>query len=258
MAVIGLLASNAIRGGMQNKRKLDARLTVETSVFDALRLMATDVERAFHYQYALYEIDKQAITKKKPRPAQDGAYVNDPNELPPPPERLTQFIGKADQVHFTTLNHQRTVANSHESNIVEVGYYINDCKSRVTDKTSRCLWRRNSLTLDNDVTRGGESTLLLDNVTDFKLEYLNEDFNDKEWRSTWISDANGDARTQNKFPLMVKITLEIHDKDSKDIGKFRQTVITTVRFPNNIDPAQRFGGGAPKTGTAADPQGNPQ
>lgn len=252
MGVIALLASNAIRNGLQNKKKMDARLRVESMTFDALRLMATDIERAFHYQHALYEIDKQAIIKKKPRPAADGTYAADPNELPPAPEHLTQFIGKPEQIHFTTLNHQRTVANSPESNIVEVGYYINDCKSRLTDKTSRCLWRRSSLFLDNDVTRGGENTLLLSNVSELKFEFLSDDSSDKEWRPQWLTDSNGDARTQNMFPLMVRITLEVHDKDSKDIGKFRQSVIASIRFTNNIDPAKRFGGAPAKSGTTED------
>ncbi len=66
MGVIALLASNAIKNGLNNKTKMDARLRVESSVFDALRLMATDIERAFHHQYALYEIDKQAIAATPP------------------------------------------------------------------------------------------------------------------------------------------------------------------------------------------------
>ncbi len=194
MGAIGVLASNAIRSGMQNKRKMDARLRVESMTFDALGLMSTDIEKAFHYQHAFYEIDKQALaSRKQGQPGQPGQI--DPSQVPTPPENLTQFIGKSDQIHFTTLNHQRTVANSAESNIVEVGYYINDCKSRLTDKTSRCLWRRTSLYLDNDVTRGGEATLLLDNVNVLKFEYLNEDSSDKEWHSTWISDKNG-AKTK--------------------------------------------------------------
>jgi prepilin-type N-terminal cleavage/methylation domain-containing protein len=242
MGSIALLASNAIRNGLNNKKKLDARLRVESSVFDSLRLMATDIERAFHYQYALYEIDKQALA------SQPKANPTAPEPPPPlPPERLTNFIGKETELHFTTLNNQRTTANAQESNQAEVGYYVNDCKSRLTDKVSKCLWRRSSTIIDNDVTRGGQSTMLLDNVSELKFEYLSEDYNDKEWHSRWLSDSNGDARTQNMFPQMVKITLEVYDKDSKVMGKFRQTIIANVRFTNNIDPAKKFGNAATTT-----------
>jgi hypothetical protein len=220
-------------------------------VFDALRIVATDVERAFHYQYALYELDRQVIAQQiqtqegaaipgQPPPQVATTADGEDLTLPPPPERLTQFIGKDDQLHFTTLNHQRTTFNAQESNQSEVGYYLADCKSRVTDKTSRCLWRRASTLIDNDVTRGGMATPLVENVSDFHFEYLSEDFNDKEWRKSWLTDNNGTPQTQNMFPSMVRVVLEVHDKDNKEIGKFRQTIIATIRFPNNTDPAKRF------------------
>jgi prepilin-type N-terminal cleavage/methylation domain-containing protein len=257
LSVVAVISSRAIKGALLNKNKIDGRLKVETVVFDALRIMATDIERAFHYQYALYEIDRQTIAAQQAGANPAGGVGVQPNpntpgalQMPPPPERLTQFIGKEEQLHFTSLNHQRTVANSQESNQNEVGYYLADCKSRITDKTSRCLWRRSSSVIDNDVTRGGQAIPMVENVSELKFSYLSEDPNDKEWKRDWLSDSNGSANTQNFFPNMVKITLEIHDKDNKEVGKFKQTIIATVRFPNNIDPARRF---AP----AAAPQ-NPQ
>lgn len=250
LAVMALIASRAIKGALLNKSKIDARLKTETVVFDALRIIATDVERAFHYQYALYELDRQVVLQQQRAQGQAQAQggggqpqafaANNDFTLPAPPERLTQFIGKGEQLHFTTLNHQRTTANSQESNQAEVGYYLADCKSRITDKTSRCLWRRSSSVIDNDVTRGGPATPLVEHVSQLKFDYLSEDPNDKEWKSDWLSDNNGNANTQNMFPSMVRIFLEVHDKNNKGIGKFSQTIITTVRFPNNIDPAKRF------------------
>lgn len=252
LAVMALISSRAIKGALLNKGKIDARLKTETVVFDALRIMATDIERAFHYQYALYELDRQVIAQQlqqnnggtPPPPGQAPPPPQNNNGeqlvMPPPPERLTQFIGKEEQLHFTTLNHQRTTFNSQESNQSEVGYYLADCKSRVTDKSSQCLWRRSSTVLDNDVTRGGPATALVENVSKLRFEYLSEDPNDKEWKREWLSDNNGTANTQNMFPNMVKIELAIHDKTNKEIGKFSQVIIATVRFPNNIDPAKRF------------------
>ena len=54
--------------------------------------------------------------------------------------------------------------------------------------------------------------------------------------------------------VMVRITLEVYDKDSKDIGKFKQTIIAPIRFPNNIDPAKRFGTNQATYNPATDPQ----
>jgi prepilin-type N-terminal cleavage/methylation domain-containing protein len=250
MAVMALAASKSIKTAMQNKRKIDARLKTETLVFDALRFMSTDVEKAFHYQYTTYEMERQAALAKEDRLRQNPQ--NNPNpQAPPaqppiPPVRYTQFIGKENSMHFTSLNNQRTTANSQESDQVEVGYFLATCKSRLdAKKESSCLWRRSSLIIDNDVTRGGEATPLVENVTDFKLEYLSDDPQQKEWKKIWQTDTNGDAITQNMFPYLVRITLGIQDKTSKEIGKFKQTVVAAVRFTNNTDPAKRFAYQAP-------------
>lgn len=246
LGAIALIASRAIKNGLNTKKKLDARLKVESMVFDALRLMSTDVERAFHYQHALYEIDRASLAAQ-PNPNDPPNGTNPPTDLDPtqqalqaPPIRLTNMVGKENSIHFTTLNHYRTTANSQESNQIEVGYYLESCKSRITRDESKCLWRRSSTIIDNDVTRGGDATPLVENVTEFKLEYLSENINIKEWKREWVTDQNGSIDTQNLFPVMVKITLSIEDTKNKVINKFKQTVIATVRSPNNMDPSKRF------------------
>lgn len=250
MAIMATVAARSVKTAMQNKKKIDARLRTETVVFDALRLMATDIEKAFHYQYALYEMERQALTKVM---AANPPQAGQPNPMQNlvVPERRTQLIGKTDSLHFTTINHLRTTANAQEGNQIEVGYYLNTCKSRITGKSSTCLWRRNSLIIDNDVTRDGTATPLVENVTQLKFEYMSDSNNNKEWRSTWLTDANGDNVTQNMFPYLVRITLEVHDKESKDIAAFKQTVVANIRFTNNQDPAKRFAslGGATGGGT---------
>jgi prepilin-type N-terminal cleavage/methylation domain-containing protein len=246
MGAIALIASRAIKNGLTTKKKLDARLKVESMVFDALRLMSTDVERAFHYQHALYEIDRASLASQ-PNPNDPPPPGGNPSDLNPnqqalqaPPIRLTNMVGKEESLHFTTLNHYRTTANSPESNQIEVGYYLENCKSRVTREESKCLWRRSSTIIDNDVTRGGDATPLVENVTEFKLEYLSENINLKEWKRDWVTDQNGSIDTQNLFPVMVKVTLAIENKKEKVLNKFKQTVIATVRSPNNMDPSKRF------------------
>lgn len=239
---IAVIASQAIRNGLNTKKKLDARLRVESMVFDALRVINTDIERAFHYQFALYEIDRASLSAQKPDPSQPPQQVvTDPSAQMPPPVRLTNMIGKDSSLHFTTLNHYRTTANSRESDQIEVGYYIENCKSRVTGKESRCLWRRTSTIIDDDVTRGGDATPVIENIGDFKLEYLSEDVNVKEWKTEWITDRNGNQQTRNLFPAMIKVTIGIDNKDEPVLPKFRQTIIASVRTPNNVDPARRFG-----------------
>ncbi|MBY0316627.1 MAG: GspJ family type II secretion system protein [Bdellovibrionales bacterium] len=255
MATMATISANAIRSAKMNKEKIDARLKTESMVFDALKIMATDVEKAFHYQQPLYELDRLAMTTPQPgsAPGQPGAPVpqqqpqfnpQNPNQgLPPKQIKFTQFIGKESSVHFTTINNQRITANAQESNLIEVGYFLSSCKARSTGKPSQqCLWRRSSIVLDNDVTRGGTSMPMIENVSKFQLEYLSQDFEDKEWKKSWASDQSGTGNTQNRFPYMVKISIEVEDKESKALAKFGQTIIANVRFPNNTDPATFFGG----------------
>ncbi|MCB9073491.1 MAG: prepilin-type N-terminal cleavage/methylation domain-containing protein [Bdellovibrionaceae bacterium] len=264
MGAIAVIASQAIRGGLQTKKKLDARLKTESMVFDALRLMATDIERAFHYQYALYEIDRSSVAAQQqgnnPNEAAGTPPTQSPNsnqaQPPPPPVQLTNFIGKESSVHFTTLNHYRTTANAQESNEVEVGYYLDDCKSYVTGKSSTCLWRRESIVVDNDVTRGGDATPLLENVSNFKLEYIGETPSEKDWKKEWLTDNNGTTNTQNRFPALVKIALTIEDKNNKDFAKFSQSIIASVRFTNNVDPAKKFQGSGANTAPNSGAGGN--
>lgn len=244
MGAIAVIASQAIKNGLNTKKKLDARLRVESMIFDALRVISTDIERAFHYQFALYEIDRASLASQKPaapQPGQPPVANVDPTAQMPPPARLTNLIGKENSLHFTTLNHYRTTANSQESDQIEVGYYIENCKSRATRKESRCLWRRSSTSIDDDVTRGGDATPIVENVGQFKLEYLSEDVNIKEWRSEWVTDRNGNAQTRNLFPAMIKITISIDTDKDKNLPRFSQTIIASVRTPNNVDPAKRFG-----------------
>lgn len=243
---IAIIASTAIKNGLNTKKKLDARLRVESMVFDALRIMSTDIERAFHYQFALYEIDRASLSAKQGQ-NEDTTNPNGTGDINPEiqglqaaPIRLTNMVGKENSIHFTTLNHYRTTANSQESNQIEVGYYLENCKSRQTRVESTCLWRRSSTIIDNDVTRGGDATPLVENVTEFQLEYLSENVNLKEWKKEWLTDNNGNMDTQNIFPAMVKISLTLDDKKNKAISRFKQTIIASIRSTNNVDPAKRF------------------
>lgn len=248
MAVFATIASNAIKTALMNKKKIDARLRIESRVFDALRIMATDLEKAFHYKNPFYEIERNALITANQ--AQNNNNQNNQNnnpqnpqqvQIPPRPPILTQFIGKEQSIHFTTLNHFRSVANSQESDQIEVGYFLKNCRSRGNKdgESSQCLWRRTAITIDDEVDKDGKDVVLIENVETFKLEYLSEDINLKEWKSTWQSDRNGDADTRGKFPSLVKITLAIEDPQ-KAIGIFKQTVIANLRFPNNEDPAKTF------------------
>lgn len=251
MGVFATIAARSIKTATNNKKKIDARLRIESSVYDTLRIISTDLEKAFHFTNPFYELDKYALTAASTKKSgtnnnanaqqvtgqQQGQAVS----IPPRPPILTQFIGKENNVHFTTLNHFRTVSDSAESRQVEVGYFLKNCrpKGKKDGKSTPCLWRRSALTIDDDVTDGGKAVVLLENVKIFQLEYMSEDPNQRDWQDQWQSDRNGSSTTQGKFPQLIKITLRVEDA-GKAIAAFQQTIIASVRFPNNANPEQLF------------------
>jgi hypothetical protein len=87
--------------------------------------------------------------------------------------------------------------------------------------------------LHEDITREGQETVLLENVTEFKLRYLGPG-KEEEWINQWYSNEKGDAVTKDKFPYAVEITLAVKDTSSKAKDKnLRMTIVAAIRNPNN-------------------------
>jgi hypothetical protein len=92
--------------------------------------------------------------------------------------------------------------------------------------------------IDDDLTKGGQETVLLENVEKFELRYLGPG-KEKEWVPQWISTERGDALTKGKFPFAVEITIEVQDKSSNSKDKpLRMTIVAAIRNPNNPPPTQ--------------------
>lgn len=137
---------------------------------------------------------------------------------------LTHFIGKKNFLHFTSTHNRRTLRDSASSNIVEIGYFLKKCKSLKQDKTyNSCLWRRLSLVLDDDVSKGGSERVILERVKKFELFYTEKVSQDSkevkvDWKDEWRSDFRGDSSTRKKFPLAVMVSL-IWEEDEKIGGQ---------------------------------------
>ena len=228
MAMLSVLVSSAIRGAVKNKRSIEARIASETLLYDCLRILKQDMEKAFHYQDVFFEIENQALSRLNEE--QNKGKNIKPQKSPPP--QLTHFLGEADNTHFTSLNHFRTRYNSQESNQMEVGYYLKDCKNRDSQGSSQCLWRRSSSLIDDRVDEGGTSVVLAENVSHFKLSYRDDGEND-EWLESWRSDNKGREDHRNRFPSLIKIELKIENKDNPKIKKVEQSIVARIQFPNN-------------------------
>ena len=230
MALLTVLISSAIRSATKNKRRLEARMESQTLLYDCLRIIKQDLEKAFHYQDVFFEMEKQALNRldqERNKTTKIQSHSSPENQ-----PQLTHFLGEEDNVHFTSLNHFRTRYNSQESNQMEVGYYLEKCKNRTGQGSSQCLWRRSSSLIDDRVDEGGTKVILAENISHFKLSYRDDGDND-DWLKRWRSDNRGREDHRNRFPSLVKIELKIGNKDNPKVKKMEQSIVTRIQFPNN-------------------------
>ena len=135
------------------------------------------------------------------------AYVSaQVNPSPALQQVVTAFVGKdrsrGDRIDFTSFSHQRLMRDSHESDQNEIGYFITDHPEKSGVKV---LARRESARIDDDPLKGGEIEILIEDVLDFQLEYL--DPRSLEWQRKW--DTTQGAGQPNQLPSQVKIALTI-------------------------------------------------
>ncbi len=230
MSMLSILVSSAIRSAVRNKKSLEARLVSETMLYDSLKILKQDLEKAFHYQDVFFEIESQALSRMEEEQNRAKHIKTRTKKVSPP--QLTHFLGEPDHVHFTSLNHFRVRYNALESDQMEVGYYLEECKNRRGQGSSQCLWRRSSSFIDDRVEEGGASVVLVDNVSDFKLSYRDDGEND-DWLDRWRSDNKGREDHRNRFPSLVKIELKIGNKDNPKVKTVEQSIVARIYFPNN-------------------------
>jgi len=274
LAFLSLFTMQAIQNALKSKTKVQKDIDKNSTLRDALRVMERDINMAFNYRdisikiYNLAQEERKAAAgaKKTDQPADDKKSDSPPAQTKPPetstdPNQFktkeeyiwTKFIGEPEALSFTSLSNIRMMEDSQISSQAEIGYRLKSCRRRSTQgQSSKCLWRRVSNYIHEDITKEGEETVLLENVTEFKLRYLGPG-SEEEWLDTWITDEKGDDRTRNKFPYAVEITLEIKDTSSEAKDKpLRMTIVAAIRNPNNPAKEEKKDGttdpaAAPKT-----------
>lgn len=269
LAFLSMFTVEAIQRALKMKTKVQHDIDKNSMVRDALRIFDRDVNMAFNYRdinIQLYNMAQKQRQKaaQTPQPNTPPANTNapntsntstpaqayDPNRYKLIVEKVqTQFLGEPNELSFTTLSNIRMTEDSPISSQAEIGYRIKSCRRRTTqEQSSKCLWRRVSNYIHDDITKEGTETVLLENVTDFKLRYLGPG-RDGEWVDTWLSDERGDDQTKNKFPYAVEMTIEVKDPDPKAKDKtLRMTTVAAIRNPNNPKPQTD-----PTTGQQIDP-----
>lgn len=280
LATISIFTSQAIQRALAAKTKVQKDIDKNALLRDALKVMERDINLAFNYRDIYAQLYNQAQDER--RKAAQNSQVQNPGSsstgIPPTPPRAptapppplseadaakykhkeikvwTQFIGEPEQMSFTSLSNIRMMEDSPISSQAEIGYHIKSCRRRSTqEQSSKCLWRRVSNYIHEDITKEGEETVLLENITEFKLRYLGPG-REEEWVDTWMSNERGDDMTKSKFPYAVEITIEVKDPNPAAKDKsLRMTTVASIRNPNNPPPKTQEDPNNPAVDPAAPP-----
>lgn len=238
VAILGtmtILATQSIQQAIRSKTKIQDQIDDVSRMRDALRLVDADINQAFHYRDVEKEIgdliNKKAQVPGAPPPPPIPAAPPDPNQAQRS-DPVTHFMGTDATLDFVTMNNARMIRNMKQADFMEVGYALKSCKSLSGEQgSSQCLWRRTTSWVDDDVTKGGDEVVLLENITEFKLRYIGKGKDD--WVNDWKTDGAGDAVTKGNFPTAVEISMTIERGSGTKKKKYSAQIVSQIRFPNN-------------------------
>jgi general secretion pathway protein J len=118
----------------------------------------------------------------------------------------TGFVGKdasgGSRVNFTSFSHHRLYRDAHESDQNELSYFLAD---HPDDASREVLVRREQRRIDDDFEQGGQAQILIDDVLEFELSYLDPESG--EFSSLW--DSTQPAMQYNRLPTQVLIKVTV-------------------------------------------------
>jgi general secretion pathway protein J len=114
---------------------------------------------------------------------------------------LTLFVGREDEVLFTTMAHVRLYRDAKESDQSIVEYKL---ESDPDHSGERALFRREKPRIDDEPDRGGHRDLVADHITALRLQYW--DAKRKDWVREWTTRTVEHAK---ELPQRVRIELEM-------------------------------------------------
>lgn len=132
-------------------------------------------------------------------------------------DRPTLFVGREDELLFTTMAHERLYRDAKESDQAVVEYTV---ESDPDHSGEQALFRRSKPRIDDEADRGGRKDLVADRIASFRIRYW--DSKRKDWSRDWTTrsvDHAGELPTRVRFEL--EIALE---------GGRREKLVTEARI----------------------------
>lgn len=267
MSTLGLLAAQTIKQAINQKKIIQEIVNDTSRLRDGVKIFERDVQLAYHHRdWEKDIIDTAKKNKKAATPTQapgapaapplvpafdgNGNIINTEASVEAPrKDPTTHFIGKENEIHFVTMNTGRILKDMPQADFVEVGYRLKECTSMATKISSKCLFRRISPWVDEDVTKGGDEFMLIENITEFTLRYMGR--GKQDWNKDWRTDNGGDGATKGNFPWLVEISITYQKDPTKETSKkHSMQLIIPIHFPNNKEES---GGGDASMSTSNTP-----
>jgi len=120
---------------------------------------------------------------------------------------VTLFVGREDELLFTTLAHVRLYRDAKESDQAVVEYRLDADPDHPAE---RALFRREKAHLDDEPDRGGRRDLVADRVRALRIQYW--DPRRKEWVREWTTRSTEHAK---ELPPRVRLELEMTLPDGR-------------------------------------------
>jgi general secretion pathway protein J len=114
---------------------------------------------------------------------------------------LGKDSGFGDRIDFTSFSHQRMFRDAKESDQNEISYFLTDAP----DGEGKVIARREQPRIDDHPEEGGRVEVMLEDVLEFNLEYL--DSTSWQWVQSW--DTSSGLGQANRLPVQVKVMITV-------------------------------------------------
>ncbi len=133
----------------------------------------------------------------------EGAYLSKSDADQQLDNKRTIFVGREDEVRFSSFGHLTLWSDSNESDQTMIAYFLDDDRQE-PGKTS--LYRKELRRLSNEnwERQPGELDVLVRDVEKLELEYW--DWTDKKWQHEWDSSKSDGAAGRIPTRIRIKLT----------------------------------------------------
>lgn len=163
---------------------------------------ASDVARQQDERYAAARVALARLTREVSM-----AFLSDNYDSSRFRDPVTLFVGRDDELLFSTMAHVRLYRDAKESDQAIVAYRLDSDPEHSGEKA---LFRREKVRLDDEPDRGGQTDLVADHVTSLRFQYW--DSKRRDWVREWTTRGTEHPKD---LPPRVRIELEMKLADGR-------------------------------------------